>query len=435
MARSAALLLVLIFITAPIIKVNPVSAPSAIENTWTTKAPIPQEIGIVGAAVVNGKIYVMGGSSSREPFNYEYDPETDNWVAKTPMPTPRASFGIATYQNKIYTIGGSTGWTQETGTIYSGANEVYDPSTNTWENKKPMPTNRSGIEAYEINGKVILIGSYSDDIYDIATDSWTTKKGMPYAVSLVQSAVIDDKVYLISPNITQIYDAESDTWSLGAAAPIRVSTPGICATTGIMAPKRIYVFGGSVGFLNYTDVTQVYDPKSDTWTLGEPMPTSRGAPATAVVNDQIYTIGGQRYWGRTETTNELYIPFGYGTPDPSYDGTPPEITMISPENKTYHKTSIPLEFSVNEPVSWMRYELDNENITEISGNTTITGLSFGSHNLTVYATDAAGNTGVCQTIHFKVAEEPFPTTLVIASVITVAVVIAGLFAYFKKRSH
>lgn len=421
MARSAALLLVLIFITASVIKVNPVSAPSAIENTWTTKAPIPQEVGIVGAAVVNAKIYVMCGS-----FNYEYDPAMDNWVTKTPMPTPRGHFGIAVYQNKIYTIGA---WES------SCANEVYDPTTDTWKTKKPMPTNRTEISASVVDGKIHLISSESHDVYDIATDSWTAGKRLPYPHPYPESAVVDNKIYIISKNLTQIYDAKSDSWSLGASPPISVSNPGVCATTGIMAPKRIYVFGGSVGFLQYTDVTQVYDPKSDAWTLGEPMPTSRGAPTAAVVNDQIYVIGGARYWARTETTNELYIPFGYGTPDPSYDGTPPEITLISPENKTYHETSIPLEFSVNEPVSWMRYELDNENFTEISGNTTITGLSLGSHNLTVYATDDAGNTGVCQTIHFKVAEEPFPTILVIVTIVSVAVIGLGLFVYFKKRKH
>ena len=90
---------------------------------------------------------------------------------------------------------------------------------------------------------------------------------------------------------------------------------------------------------------------------------------------------------------------------------------------------------MNETVSWMHYNLDNKNITEISGNTTITGLSFGSHNLTVYATDDSGNRGASQTIQFTVTEAPFPTTLVVASVITVAVVGIVLLVYFKKRKH
>jgi hypothetical protein len=67
---------------------------------------------------------------------------------------------------------------------------------------------------------------------------------------------------------------------------------------------------------------------------------------------------------------------------------------------------------------------------------TLSGLPNGDHNVTIYVTDEAGNTGVSETIYFTVdVPEPFPTTLVIASVITVAIVCIGLLLYFKKRKH
>ena len=404
------------------------------ENSWTTKAPMPQTEFGLRAAATNGKIYVMGGS-----INYEYDPATNGWIAKAPMPTPRNAFEIAVYQNKIYAIGGKSGWTQATGDIYSGANEVYDTSTDTWKTMKSMPTNRSDVGASVVNGKIHLIGADIHEVYDVYNDSWTTgqSKSFPSLLYGYSSVVFDDKIYLITWDQTQIYDSKSDSWSVGASPPVNVSGAGVCATTGSMAPKRIYVIGGGQGFEGI-DSTQVYDPHTDTWTLGAPMPTARLGLTVAVVNDQIYAIAGMRsaIFSPALTVNEQYTPFEYGTPDPYYDGAPPEITLISPENKTYYKTSIPLEFSVNEPVSWMRYELDNETIAEISGNTTINGLSLGSHNLTVYATDDAGNTGVCQTIHFKVAEEPFPATWVAAAVIVAVIVVgAGLLIYFRKRRH
>src|SRR5208283_3780298 len=86
-----------------VILIKPISATSSTENTWTTKAPIPQAVPGGEAAVVNGNIYVIGGS-----LNYEYYPANKNWTARTPMPTSRYNFGIAVYQNKIYTIGGWT---------------------------------------------------------------------------------------------------------------------------------------------------------------------------------------------------------------------------------------------------------------------------------------------------------------------------------------
>jgi hypothetical protein len=113
----------------------------------------------------------------------------------------------------------------------------------------------------------------------------------------------------------------------------------------------------------------------------------------------------------------------------------PEIAVASPENKTYYTADVALNFTVNEPVSSMRYRLDGENF-EVSGNTTLAGLAYGGHNVTVYAVDTAGNTGASETVVFTVAEEPFPAAPVAAaSVATIAIVGVGLLVYFKKRKH
>jgi N-acetylneuraminic acid mutarotase len=440
LTKRVALLLVFLFITSFVIKVNPISTASAVENTWTTKAPLPQEMGSARATVVNGKIYLMGSFYKNYSYSYvfyEYDPETNNWVAKPLKPTPKAISVVVSYQNKIYTMGESIRYTKENGTIYGCTNEVYDPTTDTWEAKAPIPVNQSRyLLAYVVYGQIHVIGANGHYVYDVATDSWARKE--PQAFQYPSRAVVfDSKIYFFDRNLTRIYDPKSDSWSLGTPSPTYTGSAGVCATTGAMAQKRIYFFGGIMSIFDSSDVTQVYDPTTDTWTLGEPMPTSRGASAVAVVNDQIYVIGGTRNMHYSSNANELYTPFGYGTPDSSYvppDNTVPEVSVMVPENRTYYTTDIELNLTVNEPDLWMRYNLDNGNITEISGNTTITSLSLGAHNLTVYATDEAGNTAACQTIHFEI-QEPFPTTLVVASVVTVAVVGIGLLVYFKKRKH
>jgi hypothetical protein len=94
-----------------------------------------------------------------------------------------------------------------------------------------------------------------------------------------------------------------------------------------------------------------------------------------------------------------------------------------------------LVFTVNKPVNWTGYSLDGQDNITISGNTTISGLSNGLHNVTVYAKDEFENTGASETISFSV-EVPFPTTLVAAaSAATIAVVGVGLLVYFRKRKH
>jgi hypothetical protein len=113
----------------------------------------------------------------------------------------------------------------------------------------------------------------------------------------------------------------------------------------------------------------------------------------------------------------------------------PQITVLSPETKTYNVSDVPLDFTVEETFSKIEYSLDGQSNVTINGNTTLTWLPNGDHNVTVYATDEFGNTGVSKTIHFNV-EAPFPTALVVAvSVAAVVVVGIGLLVYFKKRKH
>jgi len=112
---------------------------------------------------------------------------------------------------------------------------------------------------------------------------------------------------------------------------------------------------------------------------------------------------------------------------------PPQISILSLENKTYATNSIQLNFTVNEPVTKIEYSLDGQEKVTIAGNATLTGLVDGLHNVTIYAMDTDGNIGVSETINFSI--EPFPTPLVVASVILIAIVGVGLLAYFKKRNR
>jgi parallel beta-helix repeat protein len=118
----------------------------------------------------------------------------------------------------------------------------------------------------------------------------------------------------------------------------------------------------------------------------------------------------------------------------SVDNVAPNIEVVSPENKTYNTSSIPLNFTVNEAVTQITYSLNGDDNIPITGNTTLNGLPNGDHNLTVYAKDEAGNVG-SETTYFSV-DAPFPTTLVVvASGAAVAIIGVGLLVYFKKRKR
>ena len=139
----------------------------------------------------------------------------------------------------------------------------------------------------------------------------------------------------------------------------------------------------------------------------------------------IVTVYANDTAGNTGSSETVYF---------TVDTVSPAIEILSPENKTYDMTDIPLTFTVDESVLWMAYSLDGQANVTITGNTTLYISSEGSHSLIVYARDTAENTGASEIICFSIKTEkaePFPTWIVAPIVITAGVG-AALVVYFLK---
>ena len=363
------------------------------EDLWTSLAPIPTVRRGLGVAVVEGKIYAIGGfNSTYLGTNEMYDPATDTWTTRASMPTPRTEFGIAVYKNKIYCISGESGYDKEDlGGVYTDVNEVYDPATDTWEKKAAITTPRYGMCANVVDGKVYIMGggihapypintcSALNEVYDPETDTWTEKNPLPISVLEAASAVVDDRIYVLGGQAglfmggwhdhNMVYDVKNDSWSMAAPIPVGCERSAAGATTGVYASKRIYVFGGFTES-SYTtrNLTQVYYPETNVWGSGAEMVTPHADFGVAVVNDELYAIGGWREGFKPPSVaNEKYTPSEYGTPE-SFTPSPSQPSSSEP-------TSTP------DPAS------------------------------------------------------PFPTTLVVSFLVTLAVIGVGLYAYFKKRKR
>jgi len=393
----------------------------ATENSWTTKKPMPTARGGLGVAVVNGKIYAIGGlnNDNQLAVNEEYNPVTDTWTTKASMPTPRSGFAIAVYQNKIYCIGGTTGDSDNFVSGFTGVTEVYDPATDTWETKKPMPTPRADLCTGVVKGKIYCIGGkkywgvapfYQElnttEVYDPILNFWTTKSPMSIPVLGSASAALDSKIYIIGGSrhfqvgwdlatvgSNQVYNPEDDSWSTRAALPTTESYAAAEATSGVTAPKKIYFVGGS-NQTNYSDVTYAYDSADNGWSTVTSMLTPRVYLAVAIVDDILYAIGG---WDGEKwlDVNEQYIPVGYGT-------VPPVLNVLSPENSTYTSNNISLVLSVNRPTTWMGYSLDGLANVTVTGDIELLDLSEGEHRIIVYVNDTFGNMVSSSNVTFSV---------------------------------
>lgn len=305
---------------------------------WTSMSPIITARRGLGVAAVEGKIYAIGGGNDWiSPYlgtNEMYDPATDTWTTKASMPTPRTGFAIAAYGSKIYCIGGEF---TDHGYL-TGVNEVYDTATDTWETKASMPTPRDRMVANVVDGKIYVIGggeastypvyvcSSKNEVYDPETDTWTEKTPLPTPVLGAASAAVDDKIYILGGqaglflggwhDFNQVYDVKNDTWSTAAPVPVGFDRAAAGATTGILAPKRIYVFGGFTE-ASYTprNLTQVYNPENNVWSSGTEMPTPHANFGVAVVNDELYVISGSQVnIGPPSVANEKYTPADHENP-------------------------------------------------------------------------------------------------------------------------
>ncbi len=124
------------------------------------------------------------------------------------------------------------------------------------------------------------------------------------------------------------------------------------------------------------------------------------------------------------------------------DLSSPNIASLSIENKTYNTTNIPINFTVDKSIVQAAYSLDGQANVTIAGNSTLTGLSLGAHNITVYAWDDSGKVGASQNVNFTVANisaqggqsEPFPISTIIAVFISFMVGIALTFLFFFKKN-
>jgi len=466
MHKGAVILFVLALLaTSFLMRLKPVlSSSEVVENSWVSKASMNKARCDLGAAVVNGKIYAIGGrmlvyqdslrtESKEVGINEEYDPATNTWTLKKPMPGSLSDFATAVYENKIYCIGGgvnqffnfTTGrWDTK---LSQGINAVYNPATDTWEMKTPMPISKASATAHVVNGQIYVLGGFPNgtlnEVYDPVTDTWTMK-APPSGPIGYSSAVVNNKIYCIGSDYKwRIYDPVTDSWSVGSGGlPDFLTGAYVVKITGMMAPKRIYIlYNPSNAPSGWIYENQVFDPETESWMSGAKVPTHRDDFAVAVVDDLIFVIGGLTITFPVPTvgtnptsvttiysTVEQYTPFGYGS-------VPPAVCITSLESMaTYVSNDVSLNFSVNRPVTWVGYSLDGEDNVTITGNTTLSGLSAGLHNVTVYARDYLDNIGVSETVSF-IVEAPFPTMLVAASTASAVIIGIGLLVYFKKRKH
>lgn len=196
-----------------------------LNNTWKTLAPMSTPMVGPAVAALNGKIYVMGGFNrntwSADSTMEIYDIATNTWAAGPPMLTPRSWGRAVTLNGKIYVLGG-------VGYGYRNNCEVFDPSKQAWSRCASFNTGRYLFAAVVAKGKIYIMGGGSYDpcqteachkvfsdvqVYDPSTNSWTNKTPMPTPASSIDAVVVNDTILVFGGGgLCRAYDITNDIW-------------------------------------------------------------------------------------------------------------------------------------------------------------------------------------------------------------------------------
>lgn len=292
---------------------DPPSTPQPFLLDWTSRANLPAPCAGGTAAVVDGRLYLIGGDDTGGLSTtnvYQYDPASDAWADRAAMPTARSFCASAVYNGRIYVFSGT-----QNGTIQT-VNEVYDPRADIWSTASPVPSIRNFVGATLVNGKIYVIGGANsvntplatNEVYDPATDSWLSRQPMDVPRESPVVIAIGGQVYAIGGidgttyyGVNEVYDPTTNVWT--TLQPMPTARFG---ATAVAVNEKIYVMGGATGS-GVTDVVEEYDPSTDSWRTVDLLGVARRYIASAVVGRTIHSIGGEAP-GALDTHEAISIP-------------------------------------------------------------------------------------------------------------------------------
>jgi N-acetylneuraminic acid mutarotase len=175
-------------------------------DTFSTGEPMPvgRERGAGGVAIWRGRIYYFGGlhDGVATPWVDVYDPAaaSDPWTQLPDMPRARDHFQAAVVDGRMYAIGGRQGDRLSP----FGYNDAYDFATGTWTTGlAELPTPRGGYASAVLQGDILIVGGEGADLaystveaYDPASDTWTTLANMPTARHGIQAVVWHGRMFV-----------------------------------------------------------------------------------------------------------------------------------------------------------------------------------------------------------------------------------------------
>jgi len=244
-----------------------------------------------------GSLYAVGGKESSESITRSVECFTMldcKWEQSREMVQRRQQLGAGVLEGKIYAVGGSDG------SVRLNSVECYDPAHNSWSFVAPMNTCRSGVGVGVMGGAMYAAGGYDGrsclkavERFDLDKNIWCAVSQMNTRRSFPGVAILNGKLYVFGGNdgssflnVAEVYDPHINRWSLLTSLTKPRAGIGVAALD-----QRIFVAGGNDG-TSRLDSVEFYDPRTDKWANSAKMLSARDGVCLATLGTKILAVGG-----------------------------------------------------------------------------------------------------------------------------------------------
>ncbi|MBN8705684.1 MAG: hypothetical protein J0L62_07390 [Bacteroidetes bacterium] len=253
-------------------------------------------------------------SNSLLPLSEEVIGKSGKFSLSAELPLPRTESGGTVCNGKFVVIGGINAFAQTLTSVM-----IYDPSTNFWETGPdlPEPINHAAVVA--IGDTVYVVGGFGplgirlrwfmfadwnplSTVYKLHLPSKTWSRGPDLlfprgagGIAVLDSAIwyaggIDENKQIT--NTVFKFDLRTNKWSESLSMPTQRDHLRVEAASG-----ELFVISGRKDDLRFNlGTVESFNPVTQIWTKRADIPTARGGLGSAVLNDKIYTFGGEMVW-------------------------------------------------------------------------------------------------------------------------------------------
>lgn len=186
--------------------------------------------------------------------------------------------------------------------------QTYDTMTGTWGDAPSLPRALHHANAATDGTTIYVLGALSGnnftaigDVYSFTPGvdaAWQSRQSMPSGRErgAAVTDIIAGKLYVaggfrnvMASDLVDVYDPATDTWTPRASLPAQRDH----ACGGTLGGALVVAGGRTVSTSSPRADVWSYDPASDSWTPRAAMPTGRGGMGCGVIDNQLYTAGGE----------------------------------------------------------------------------------------------------------------------------------------------